>query len=135
MAPTGLLFGPETQMLRDRMEPLMREHIEPMLRERMEPLMRERLEPLMREPIEPMLRERLNDLPRRIQIRAPVRNAPDVRVPMRISPLAPLRLRRTYRVDASGIEPVSADVIRELAATTIRNARSALKQLAADGIS
>ena len=117
--PDGMLFGPETQMLRDRMEPLMRERIEPLMRERMEP----------------MLRERLNDLPRRIQIRAPVRDAPEVRVPMRISPLAPLRLHRTYRVDASDGEPLSADVIRELVATTIRNAQSALKQLAADGIS
>jgi len=133
--PDRMLFGPETQMLRDRMEPMMREHIEPMLRERMEPLMRERIEPLMRERTEPMLRDRLNDLPRRIQIRAPMQIAPLVRVPMRISPLAPLRLHRTYRVDASDVEPVSADVIRELVATTIRNAQSALKQLAADGIS
>jgi len=133
--PDRMLFGPETQMLRDRMEPMMREHIEPMLRERMEPLMRERIEPLMRERTEPMLREHLNDLPRRIQIRAPMQIAPLVRVPMRISPLAPLRLHRTYRVDASDVEPVSADVIRELVATTIRNAQSALKQLAADGIS
>jgi hypothetical protein len=101
--PDGMLFGPETQMLRDR--------------------------------IEPMLRERLNDLPSRIQIRAPIQIAPLVRVPMRTSPLAPLRLHRTYRVDARDIEPVSADVIRELVATTIRNAQSALKQLAADGIS
>ena len=77
---------------------------------------------------------RLNDLPSRIQIRAPMQTAPLVRVPMRTSPLAPLRLHRTYRVDASDIEPISADVIRELVATTIRNAQSALKQLAADGI-
>jgi hypothetical protein len=133
--PDGMLFGPETQMLRERMEPLMRERMEPMLRERIEPLMRERMEPLMRERVEPMLRERLNDLPRRIQIRAPMQIAPLVRVPMRISPPVPLRLHRTYRVDASDIEPVSADVIRELVATTIRNAQSALKQLAADGIS
>ena len=133
--PDRMLFGPETQMLRDRMEPMMREHIEPMLRERMEPLMRERIEPLMRERTEPMLRERLNDLPRRIQIRAPMQIAPLVRVPMRINPLVPLRLHRTYRVDASDIEPLSADVIRELVATTIQNAQSALKQLAADGIS
>ena len=117
--PDGMMFGPETQMMRDRMEPLMRE----------------RMEPLMRERMEPMLRERLNDLPRRIQIRAPMPAAPVVRVPMRISPLAPLRLRRTYRVDASDIESLSADVIRELVATTVRNAQSALKQLAADGIS
>ncbi len=117
--PDGMMFGPETQMMRDRMEPLMRE----------------RMEPLMRERMEPMLRERLNDLPRRIQIRAPMPAAPVVRVPMRISPLAPLRLQRTYRVDASDIEPLSADVIRELVATTVRNAQSALKQLAADGVS
>src|SRR5882672_542127 len=38
--PDGMLFGPETQILRDRMEPLMLERIEPMLRDRMEPLMR-----------------------------------------------------------------------------------------------
>jgi hypothetical protein len=133
--PDGMLFGPETQMLRDRIEPLMRERIEPMLRERMEPLMRERTEPLMRERIEPLLRERLNDLPTRIQIHAPMPVAPLVRFPIRITPLAPLRVQRTYWVDASDIEPLSADVIRELVATTIRNAQSALKQLAADGIS
>jgi hypothetical protein len=125
--PDGIMFGPETQVSRDRMEPLVREHIQPMLRERMEPLMRER--------IEPMLRERLSDSPRRIQIGAPMRVAPLVRLPRRVTPLAPLRLQRTYRVDASDIEPLSADVIRELVATTIRNAQSALKQLAADGIS
>jgi hypothetical protein len=133
--PDGMLFGPETQVLRNRMEPLMRERIEPMLRDRMEPLMRERMEPLMSERMEPMLRERLNDLPSRIQILAPMPVAPLVRFPMRISPLVPLRPHRTYRVDASDIEPVSADVIRELVATTIRNAQSALKQLAADGTS
>ena len=120
--PDGMMFGPE--LMRDRMEPLMLERIEP-LRERMEPLMRER--------IEPMLRDRLNELPRRIQIHAPMPVAPLVRVPMRINPLAPLRLNRTYRVDAGDIEPLSADAIRELVATTIRNAQSALKQLAADG--
>jgi len=32
------------------------------------------------------------------------------------------------------IVPVSADTIREIAATTIRNAQCALKQLAAEGI-
>jgi hypothetical protein len=99
------------------------------------PMLRERMEPSMRDRIEPLLREQLNDMPRRIQIRAPMRVAPLVRVPMRISPLAPLRLQRTYRVDASDIEPVSPELIRELVATTIRNAQSALKQLAADGIS
>ena len=98
------------------------------------PMLRERIEPLMRDHIEPLLRERLDDLPK-IQIRAPIQVAPLMRVPMRISPLLPLRLHRTYRVDASDIEPLSSDVIRELVATTIRNAQSALKQLAVDGIS
>ena len=107
--PDGMMFGPERQILRDRIEPLMRE----------------RIEPLMRERFEPMLRERLNDLPNRIQIRAPMR----IRTP------APVRALRTYRVDASDIEPVSPELIKELVATTIRNAQSALKQLAADGIS
>jgi hypothetical protein len=107
--PDGMMFGPETQTMRDRIEPLMRE----------------RIEPLMRERVEPMLRERLNDLPNRIQIRAPMQ----IRTP------APVRALRTYRVDASDLEPVSPELIRELVATTIRNAQSALKQLAADGIS
>jgi hypothetical protein len=98
--PDGMMFGPDMQM------------------------MRERIEPLMKERIGPMLRERLNDLPNRIQIRAPMR----IRTP------APARVLRTYRVDASDVEPVSADLIRELVATTIRNAQSVLKQLAADGI-
>jgi len=104
--PEGMMFGPDVQMMR------------------LEPFMKDRLEPLMKERIEPLLRERLQDLPNKIQLRAPVR----------IRTLAPARARRTYRVDAGGIEPVSADEIRELVSTTIRDARSALKQLAADGI-
>lgn len=105
--PEGMMFGPDVQMMR------------------LEPFMKDRLEPLMKERIEPLLRERLQDLPNKIQLRSPVR----------IKTLAPVRARRTYRVDAGGIEPVSADEIRELVATTIRDAQSALKQLAADGIS
>jgi hypothetical protein len=102
----GMMFGPDVQRIR------------------LDPLMKERLEPLMKERIEPLLRERLEDLPNKIQLRAPVR----------IRTLAPVRARRTYRVDASGIEPVSGDEIRELVATTIRDAHSALKRLAAEGI-
>lgn len=86
--------------------------------------MREHIEPLMKERMEPLMKQRMNDLPNKIQLR----------VPSQIRTLAPLRARRTYRVDAGGIEPVSADEIRELAATAIRNAQSALKQLVADGI-
>jgi hypothetical protein len=107
--PEGMMFAPDMQR--------MREHLEPLMKERMEPLMKERIEPL--------LQKRLDDLPSTFRLRAPVR----------IRTLAPVRAQRTYRVDASGTEPVSADEIRELVATTIRHARSALKQLAADGIS
>ena len=106
--PEGMMYAPDMQR--------MREHLEPLMKERM---------PLMKQRIEPLLQKRLDDLPSTIRLRAPVR----------IRTLAPVRAQRTYRVDASGIEPVSADEIRELVATTIRNARSALKQLAADGIS
>lgn len=107
--PEGMMFAPDMQR--------MREHLEPLMKERMDLLMKERIEPL--------LQKRPDDLPSTIRLRAPVR----------IRTLAPVRAQRTYRVDASGIEPVSADEIRDLVATTIRNARSALKQLAADGIS
>ena len=106
--PEEMMFGPDMEMMRERLEPLMKE----------------RLEPLMKTRIEPRLREQLEDLPSRIELRAPVRTR------------TPATLRtRTYRVDAGEIEPVSADEIRELVATTIRDAQSALKQLAADGIS
>jgi len=76
--PDGMMFGPDVQMMR----------LEPFMKERLEPLMKERLEPLMKERIEPMLRERIRDLPSRIQIRSP----------MRIKTLAPVRAHRSYRV-------------------------------------
>ena len=100
----------------------------------------------------PMMRERLelNDLPHRIQIRSP----------MRIRTLAPARAPRIFKVEAGGngelfpgyedaimldidddpfdfeseIAPVPPEVIRDLAANAIRDAQSALKQLAADGV-
>jgi hypothetical protein len=74
----GMMFGPEVQMMR----------LEPFMKERLEPLMKERLEPLMKERLEPMLRERMRDLPAKIQIRSP----------LRIKTLAPVRRERTYRV-------------------------------------
>lgn len=75
---------------------------------------------MMMGPEMPMMRGRIesNSLPRRIQIRTP----------MRIRTQAPLRAR-VYKVDA-----VTPAVIRDLAATAIRDAQSALRQLAADGI-
>jgi hypothetical protein len=123
--PEGMMFAPDMQRVWDRLEPSMKERMEPLTRQRLEPLMKERMEPLMKQRIEPLLQKRLDDLPSTIRLRAPVR----------IRTLAPVRAQRTYRVDASGIEPVSAEEIRELVATTIRNVPSALKQLAADGIS
>jgi hypothetical protein len=69
--PDRMMFGPDSKMMLDRMAPLMKE--------RMEPLMKERMEPMVRQ---------FNDLPRKIQIRTPVR--------ARI--VAPIRVQRTYRV-------------------------------------
>jgi hypothetical protein len=122
--PEGMMFGPDMQLMRERMEPLRKELSDPRMKKRLEPLMKELSDPRMKERLEPLLRERLQDLPSRIELRTPLR----IRTP------APLRTR-TYRVDAGEMEPVSADQIRELVATTIRDAQSALKQLAADGIS
>jgi len=74
----------------------------------------------------PMMRERIemNSLPRRIQIRSP----------MRIRTLAPARDDEPFDFEDE-IAPVPPDVIRDLASTAIRDAQSALKRLAADGIS
>jgi hypothetical protein len=74
-----MMFGPDSKMMHERLEPLMKERMEPLTKERMEPLMKERIEPLLRQ---------FNSLPRRIQIRTPVRS--------RI--VAPIRIQRTYRV-------------------------------------
>jgi hypothetical protein len=112
---------------------------------------------MYREEIEPFVRERLKDLPKKIQLRSP----------MRFKTIAPSRAPRIFKVDAGDvyldagdltdyddaqmdyedaqilemdedpfdiefeIEPVSSEVIRELAASAIRDAQSALKQLAA----
>ncbi len=113
----------------------------PMMRERMEPLMRDRIQPLMREQLEPLLRERMNDLPDRIQFRAPFRvrtlEGPAFSDLIDISDFdEPLLLEMDDEPFDFEMEivPVSADTIREIAATTIRSAQCALKQLAAEGI-
>jgi hypothetical protein len=66
----------------------------------------------------PMVRKQIesNSLPRKIQIRSPIR----------VKTLAPARAR-VFKVDASA-------AIRDLAARAVRDAQSALRQLAADGI-
>ena len=109
---------------------------------------------MFREQMEPLMRERLDNLPRKIQLRSP----------MRFKTLAPSRTPRIYKVDADDlfpdrgdltdyedalmlepdddpldiemeIEPVSAEVIRELAANAVRDAQSALRRLAAEQVS
>ena len=117
--PGTMMFGPEMEMMRDRM-------------------------PMIRTQLEPLLRQRLNDLPRRIQLRT---------MP-RMRTMAPVRVREqpfifddTFELDEpfaidfdepfefeNEIEPVSPEAIRELAATAILDARVALRHLAADGI-
>jgi len=77
--PNLMMFGPDSKMMHDRLEPLMKERMEPLTKERMEPLMMERTIPLLRQ---------LNRVPTRIQLRTPVRT----RNP------APIRIQRTYRV-------------------------------------
>jgi hypothetical protein len=77
--PDLMMFGPDSRMMRERLEPLMKERMEPLTKERMEPLTRERIEPLLRQ---------FNSPATRIQIRTPVRTRT----------VAPLRIQRTYRV-------------------------------------
>jgi hypothetical protein len=85
--PDRVMFGPDSKMMHEQLEPLMKERMGPLTKERMEPLRKERMEPLMRERIEPLLRQ-LNELPRKIQVRTPVRTRT----------AAPIRIQRTYRV-------------------------------------
>lgn len=78
---------------------------------------------ILRGQIEPLLRERLNNLPSKIQLRSP----------MRFKTLAPSGAPRIFKVETE-IEPVPSGVIRELAASAIRDAQSALRGLAADQV-
>jgi hypothetical protein len=122
--PGEMMSAPQMQMLRERM---------PMLRQDMEPMLRGNLEPMLRENLEPML-ERLRDLPEKIQLRT----LPTIRT-LRIQP-------RTYRVDSGteelpdlidlddDAEVLSPEAVRDLAATAVRDARAALRQLSAAGI-
>jgi hypothetical protein len=84
-------------------------------------LMRDRIGPPPPDGLEPLLRKRIEGLPKRIQVRAPAG----------VRSIAPAP--RTYKVDLGG-ETMWADTIRALVGTTIRDARSALRQLAAEGV-
>ena len=110
--PGTMMLGPEMQMMRERM-------------------------PLMREQLEPLLRERLNNLRTRIQLRTmPRREAGDSFMLDDMEDFDEpfiLGFDEPFEFEDE-IEPVSREVIRELAATTVRDAQVALKHLAADGI-
>lgn len=141
-----MFYAPDMSMMRERLRDLGND---PVL-----------LKQLREMPKEPMLLEKLRDMPNDMLLREKLRELPKVqlRTPMRYKTLAPVRERdpQVYHVEErdwsdideplsfelddepfdfeSQIEPVSADEIRDLAATTVRDARVALKQLAAVGI-
>ena len=104
--------------------------------------------------VEPLFRERMNSLPNKIQLRSPMRYktaAPSRSPRIYKADAGDVYLDAEDLVDyedaedafmlemnddpfefETEIEPVSAEVIRELAATAVRDAQSALRQLAAD---
>jgi hypothetical protein len=108
---------------------------------------------MFREQIEPLVRQRMRDLPNKVQPRSPTR----------FKTLAPSEAPAIFNVESGDaywdtgdlleyedepmldldddlfdiekeIDPVSSDVIRELAASAIRDAQSALRQLAAEQV-
>ncbi|MDP9205080.1 MAG: PDZ domain-containing protein [Gemmatimonadota bacterium] len=112
--------------------------------------------PMLRQQIEPLVRERLNRVPNKVQLRrSPLQFIPmaPTRVPRvfkveggQDTELVPGRALGDYEdmmmfdLDdplfdiENEIGQVSPAVIRDLAATAIRDAQSALKRLAADGV-
>ena len=109
---------------------------------------------IFREEIEPLFRQRLDGLPNRIQLRSPMRyktlapskerrtfkaDAGDVYLDSEaLADYEDAEEAFMLEMDAdpfefeTEIEPVSAEVIRELAASAVRDAQSALRRLAAD---
>lgn len=109
---------------------------------------------IFREEIEPLVRERLNKLPNKIQLRSPMRLrtlAPSKSQRIFKADVGGVYLDAEALADyedaedalmlemdddpfefETEIEPVSAEVIRELAASAVRDAQFALRQLAAD---
>ena len=95
--PGGAMFGPELELMRDR------------------------IGPPPPDGLDPLFRKRIDALPKRIELRGPAR----------VRSMAPLP--RTYKVDL-GADTMWVDAIRAMVGTTIRDARSALRQLAAEGV-
>lgn len=107
-----MMFGPDMQLMRERM-------------------------PMMRKRIEPLIRERMRDLPSKIQLRTPSRMKTSIEEPLslELDDEEPFEFDEPEPFDFEDqIETVSPEVIRELAATAVRDARVALRHLAADGI-
>jgi hypothetical protein len=112
---------------------------------------------IFREEIEPLFRERLNNLPNKIQLRSPMRfktlapsrerrifkadagdvylDAEDLGDYQDAEDAFMLEMDDDPFEFETEIEPVSAEVIRELAVRAVRDAQSALRQLAADQVS
>jgi hypothetical protein len=152
----AMMFGPEMPMLRERLRDLGND---PVLLEKLrgmpnEPMLLEKLRDM---PDDKLLREKLRDLPRRIQLRAPMRYK--TLAPLREQGPQVYKIDDgdwsdfdepfafelddepfVFQLDdepfdfESEIEPVSAEAIRDLAASAARDARAGLAQLAAAGI-
>jgi len=118
-------------------------------------MMFERDLPMLRQQMEPLMRERLKDLPSKIQLRRTPMwyKTPPTRAPMifkvdgdDVEELGPVwsgdDLEDSWMLDQdsdlfdidSEIEAVPPQMIRDLVAAAIQDARSALKRLAADGV-
>jgi hypothetical protein len=156
--PGGMMFGPDLPMMRQRMQPLMKERIEPLIRERLENLPnRIQLRAPMRiRTLGPEHAPRIYKVDRTGEGEVWAAEAPgpayledgdlfldaDVGGDVFLEPgdLGDFEDPIFFESNddwfefENEIEPVSSDEIRELAATTIRDARFALEQLAAAGI-
>jgi len=124
--PGMMKFGPEMQLMRERM-------------------------PMLKEQLEPMLREKLRDLPRKTELRT----APRIRMAMPVGDVFTFDDVPDFDPSAFAFDfdeafdfdfdyepfdfqtdfsPVSPEEIRELVVTTVLDARVGLERLAADGI-
>ena len=137
----AMMFGPEMEMMHGGMEPMMRERIEPLLRERLRNL------PTRIQMRSPMRTKALGPVPEPGVYQVDVGPTGEVWTARPGEGVFFLEddlpdFDETMFPDFdddwfdiyNDIEPVSPEEIRDLVATTIRDARSALKQLVADGV-
>jgi hypothetical protein len=124
--PPSMPMAPRMPMAPEQME---------IMRERVEPLMRQGMQIQLRAPMEPLTRERIRELPK-VRVGAPImmRTLSPAQRTFRVKrslapePMAP----SDYKIEITST--ASADDIRALVATTIRDARDALKRLAEAGV-